>query len=268
MILVAGASGTTGTAVLRELREHGAPVRALTHSPAKLDALKIAGAEAVVADLADPASLVRALQGVERLYVALPATQRLPQLEANLYAVAEQSGAYAVVKLGVLSQSPGAAMRIGRVHAEAFATLQATSLRSTLLQPAGFQQNYLRNPEVVASARGDARVAHVDARDVGAVAARVLTEDGHEGATYRLTGPEPLTDREIAGILGAEYREISDEQYAAALRAAGVPEWNVEALAELTAYYRSGAAAEVFPDVEALLGRPPTPFRELVAAVR
>lgn len=255
MILVVGATGTTGRAVVADLLERGLPVRALSRSPERAAELEALGAEPAVGDLADPSTLARPMRGVERLYVAVPASADQPRLEANAYAVAEQSGAYAVVKLGVLGQAPDAPVRFGRTHAEAFAALQASSLRWTLLQPAGFQQNFLRAP-AVASARGDARVAHVDARDVAAVAARALAEEGHEACSYVLTGPDALTDEEVAEALGVPYREVSPEEVRALRVEAGVPEWNAEGLGELDDLYRSGVASTPAPDVEAVLGRP------------
>jgi uncharacterized protein YbjT (DUF2867 family) len=200
VILVVGATGTTGSAVVRALLACGAPVRALTRSPERAEALRAAGAQAAVGDLADPGTLAPAMRGVERLYVALPATADLPGLEANAYAVAEQSGAYAVVKLGCAEDPPGG------VHTAALQALAASSLRWTLLRPAPFL------PRRAAPAPAP-RFAPVDVLDVAAVAVRTLTQEGHEGATYTLTGPR-------------------DPAY---------------------------VGAEVTPDVQALLGRPPAP---------
>jgi uncharacterized protein YbjT (DUF2867 family) len=266
MVLVVGATGNTGGAVLRELLGRGAKVRALTHSPEKADALRALGAEPVVGDLTDPASLAPAFDGIERAYVAVPPGEHQAELEENAYAVAEQAGVYHVVKVGFIGQSPESPMRFARAHAEAFDALQASSLRWTLLQCCGFMQNYLVTPPGI-TARPDAKVAHVDARDIGAVAARALSEEGHEGSTYVLTGPEPLSDADIAAQLGEVLgREIplvtiGDGDLAAGLRQMGLSDWLVEGLGELTAFQRSGALATVTPDVEAVLGRPPTPFR-------
>jgi uncharacterized protein YbjT (DUF2867 family) len=273
MILVVGATGTTGSGVVRELVARGAPVRALTRDPGAADALRALGAEPAVGDLADPASLAGPLRGVERVFLATPASADQPALEANLVAVAEQSGAYHVVKLGALGQAPGATFRFGANHAEAFAALQATSLRWTLLQPGGFMQNALRAAPAIArgrypSALDAARVAWVDARDVAAAAARTLTEEGHDACSYVLTGPQALTDAEVCGLLSAAlghpvvHEPCTDEEVAAVLRGIGAPEWNVAGVGELAAFYRSGGAAAVSPDLGALLGREPTGFRQ------
>jgi uncharacterized protein YbjT (DUF2867 family) len=263
MILVIGASGTTGGAVLRELLDRGAPVRALTSSPAKVEALEALGAEVAVGNLDDPASLAGAMRDVERVYLVQPGGEQQLQRELNAIAVAEQAGAYHLVKLGVIGQNSESPLRFARAHADATEALQASSLRWTILEPNGFMQNYLASPPGV-TARPDAAISHVDARDIGAVAARVLTEEGHEGCTYVLTGPEAITDREVAALLGAPVTEIDDEQLRRGLVAAGVPAWTADGLIELQDLYRSGGASGVAPDIEALLGRPAGSFARFV----
>jgi uncharacterized protein YbjT (DUF2867 family) len=265
MILVVGATGTTGSAVVRDLVARGARVRALTRTPAHADALRAAGVEPVVGDLADPASLGPAWDGVERAYVASPLVERLADLEANAYAAAERAGVYHVVKLGSLGQSSEAPARFSRAHAAAFDALHASSLRWTLLESAPFMQNLLTTPPGV-TATPDARVARVDARDVAAVAARALSEEGHENCSYQLTGPEAMTDADVAGtladVLGRDVpvAAVSDDELASRMRG-HLPDWTVDGLVEVWELQRSGALAGVAPDVVALLGRPATPFR-------
>ena len=263
MILVVGATGTTGGLVVRELLDRGAPVRALTRSSAAAEQLEALGAEVAIGDLADPGTLAKAFRGVERMYLVQPASPGPKRNELNAVAIAEQAGVYHVVKLGVIGEAAESPLRFAPLHHEVTQALQASSLRWTILQPNGFMQNYLTAPPGV-TPRPDAKVAHVDARDIAAVAARALTEEGHENCTYVLTGPEAITDREIAEILGAPVTEITDEQYKAGLLQAGLDEWYADGLVELTELYRAGIAAGVSPDVEALLGRPATPFRTFV----
>jgi uncharacterized protein YbjT (DUF2867 family) len=111
----------------------------------------------------------------------------------------------------------------------------------------------------------------VDARDIAAVAARALTQDGHESCSYVLTGPEAVTDRQIAAMIGevtgasVPVVEVTDADVGQALRGAGLDDWTVEGLTgELNDLYRAGAMAMVSPDVEAVLGRPATPLRRFV----
>jgi uncharacterized protein YbjT (DUF2867 family) len=267
MILVLGATGTTGSVVLRDLLERGAEVRAMTRSPEQAEELRALGADVAVADLDDPASLASALRGVERMYLVQAPNERQAAQEINAVSAAEQAGVYHVVKLSVLREGPETPSRFARLHAQVTDQLRQSSLRWTILRCNAFMQNYLGQAEAVAegrlvSAHPEARVAHVDARDVGAVAARALAEEGHEGATYMLTGPEAINDAEVAQALGAELVAVSDDDVRGALAQAGYPEWTIEGFVELNELYRHGANDIVTAHVEALLGRPPRSFAE------
>jgi uncharacterized protein YbjT (DUF2867 family) len=100
-------------------------------------------------------------------------------------------------------------------------------------------------------------------RDIGAVVAKILTSDGHAGKTYTLTGPELLNYSQVAAklsqVLGrpVRYVAITQEQLRPSLRDMGMPPWQVDALADLQAYYADGTGGKVTSDVRDLLGREP-----------
>jgi uncharacterized protein YbjT (DUF2867 family) len=270
VILVLGATGTTGSVVLRELLDRGADVRGLTRSPEHAEQVRALGAEAAVGDLDDPASLGEAMRDVERMYLVQSLNERQAAQEINAISAAEQAGVYHVVKLSVLRESSESPVRFMRAHAQITEQLEQSSLRQTVLQCNGFMQNYLGQAEAVregrlVSARPDARVSHLDARDAGEIAAKALAEEGFEDATYQLTGPEAISDAEIANALGAQVVAVGDDDMRGALQAAGYPEWNIDGLLELEEAYRSGAFDIVTPNVLALLGRPPRSFADFAA---
>ncbi len=136
----------------------------------------------------------------------------------------------------------------------------------TVLAPHGFFQNLLglagiiRQQGVLPSLTGDAGISFVDGRDVAAVAAHVLTSDGHDGATYTITGPAAVTEPEIARTLSSlvgrdiGVADLTADQFRAAL--SGMPSWNVEAIIELNEHYRTGALAEVTDEVQKATGAP------------
>ena len=277
MILVIGATGTTGREVVRELVEMGAPVRGTSRTEQGAAFIRELGAEAAVADLRDPGSLEKAMRGVERFYLVTPLDAHQAEWEQTAVSVGEYAGAYHCVKLGVLGQSAQSPLRFSRVHAEATEALQGSSLRWTILMPTGFMQNVLAAAPTISEGRyfsslEDARVAYVDARDVAEVAARALSEQGHENCSYALTGPAALSHDDLAAVLGevlghsVEHVRLGDEEVAAALRQAEVPDWNVDGLVELWRdVYRAGLAEPVTADIEALLGRPPTSFEQFAS---
>jgi hypothetical protein len=110
---------------------------------------------------------------------------------------------------------------------------------------------------------GDARVSAVDVRDIAAVATRALTESGHEGKTYTITGPAAVTHTEMAGAIAeaigrpVAFIDVPSDAFAGALKAAGVPAWQVDGLVEDYAHYARGEAETISPHVREVTGADP-----------
>jgi uncharacterized protein YbjT (DUF2867 family) len=113
----------------------------------------------------------------------------------------------------------------------------------------------VRTQGILPAPAGAGRVAMIDPRDVGAVAAAVLCGSGHEGRTYRLTGPAAIGYAEIAAILGVEYVDVPPAAAREQLVAAGMPGWLVEHLDRAFALIRDGAMEETTDTVRVLAGR-------------
>ena len=115
---------------------------------------------------------------------------------------------------------------------------------------------------------GDTAVSVVDARDIAAVAAAALAEEGHVGKTYTITGPAAVTHAEIANSLGnaigrpVRFESIPPEAFIAALTGVGMPNWQAEGLAEDYAHYERGEASAVSPDVAQVTGTSPRSLRD------
>ncbi|GLW74868.1 nucleotide-diphosphate-sugar epimerase [Kitasatospora phosalacinea] len=278
MIVVTGATGTVGSAVVGGLRERGVPVRALVRDAASVPAGWDAGVEAVVADFADPASLDAALAGAETVYLLVAAQSAMVEHERNVIDAAVRSGGRPRVVLHAAAGADGGptGARFVDAHVAGFAHLRASGLPWTVLTPNGFFQNFLGmaasvRTGVLAVPGGRGAVSYVDARDVAAAAVAVLVEDGHQGAVYTLTGPDSLTHDALAEVLAetvghpVRYVSPSPEQALESLVGAGYPRWNAEGLVELYGYYAAGRAADVSPDVEKLTGRPARSFAAFAA---
>ena len=277
MILVTGATGTTGGATLRALLARGARVRALVRNPAGWRVPD--GVEVAIGDFQNPAALSSALHGVERAFLVHPGSQAQVASESAFIAAAAQAGVRHLVRLSVIgADQPGiAAMRFGASHRDLEAVARESGMATTFLRPNGFMQNYLGRAQSIredgafySSLSPAAVVSHVDAEDIGAVAALVLTEPGHEGEAYTLTGPEPLSDDDIASrftrVLGREVRhvQVPPEGVRQGMIRMGAPEWIADGLAELSAFYETGRAGGVAPDLPDLLGRPAGSFDAFV----
>jgi uncharacterized protein YbjT (DUF2867 family) len=270
MILVTGATGTTGRYVVHELLAAGARVRALVR---KADRVSLPdGAETATGDLADPGSLAAALEGVEKVYLLAPFEPRLVELEWNVLDAARRAGVRYVVKHSGLGASPDSSIAIGRWHGEAQRQLERSGLAFTHLQPHSFMQNLLGSANTIATEgtlyapMGDTRVSLVDAWDIAAVAARVLLEPGHAGRTYVITGPEALTYGEMAVKLSVatgrpvRYVDVTPTQAKHGMMATGMPEWAADAVNELSGWYRSGHGALVTQVVAEIGRRTPHTF--------
>lgn len=265
-VLVAGASGTTGSEVAAQLAEAGVPVRAMTRSPEKVEAVRRPGVEPVVASFDDPGSLAAAFEGVSAAYVATSAGPDMAETEGAFARAAAEAGAH-VVKLSVIAADAGSELRFGRVHAETEAAIEAIGGSWTFVRPNGFMQNDLAWAAQVPSGTiagpvMDAAWSIVDVVDVAAVAVAALTvPDEHRGTRITVTGPAALTPRERVAVLADTLvRELAvvDVPIPAVkeqLAGFGLDPWTVDGLGELFTVYAAGGAAGVSDEIEAVLGR-------------
>jgi len=268
MILVTGASGNAGGAVLKEVLKTNRPVKGMYRSPA--DAAK-ASVEvgAVIADFADRGSLGRALEGVEAVYLVCSPVRELVELEGNMVDACQAAG----VRHVVLNSALGAGdyrKSFPSWHRRVEDKLSASGLDYTIVRPNSFMQNILtyyassiRTEGAFYAAMGNARTSFIDVRDVAAVAARTLTSPGHAGKTYELNGPEALTYGEVAEkIMQAsgrrvQYVDIPVAQQKQAMLDQRLPDWLATALLDLQAYYTGGKGGEVDDVISTILGRAP-----------
>ena len=268
MILVTGASGNAGGAVLKEVLKTNRPVKGMYRSPA--DAAK-ASVEvgAVIADFADRGSLGRALEGVEAVYLVCSPVRELVELEGNMVDACQAAG----VRHVVLNSALGAGdyrKSFPSWHRRVEDKLSASGLDYTIVRPNSFMQNILtyyassiRTEGAFYAAMGNARTSFIDVRDVAAVAARTLTSPGHAGKTYELNGPEALTYGEVAEKITqasgrrVQYVDIPVAQQKQAMLDQRLPDWLATALLDLQAYYTGGKGGEVDDVISTILGRAP-----------
>src|SRR6516164_8993379 len=160
-----------------------------------------------------------------------------------------------------------------RYHGAVEAALRNSTVGWTFVRPNLILQAYIPFAPMIAQGAlqapiGDAAVSVVDARDIAAVAAAALTEDGHVGKTYTVTGPAAVTHAEIATKLGdavgrtVRFESIPPEAFLAALTGAGMPEWQAEGVVEDYAPYDRGEASAISPDVAQVAGTDPRGLRD------
>ncbi|QNP67909.1 NAD(P)H-binding protein [Streptomyces genisteinicus] len=268
MILVTGATGTVGREVVRRLPE-GVPARLLSRNAASAPVRP--AHEAVVADYGDDASLGRALAGVR---TALLVTCRVgEQDDVRFLRAARRAGVERVVKLSAAAVlDPLADDLITRWQRDNEKALRDSGLEWTLLRPRSFMSNTLswaasvRSERVVRALYGTSANACADPRDIAEVAVRTLTEGGHAGRSYTLTGPAAVTPVEQAHHLGQalgvtlRFEELTPERTLAALRTRH-PEPVAQALMASALRQRDGAKTQVVDAVRSVTGSPARPFR-------
>jgi uncharacterized protein YbjT (DUF2867 family) len=269
VILVVGATGTVGSALLDLLCVTGREVRALVRSPERGDDLRGVDCEVVVGDLGEPASLAAPLRGVEAVFLATPFSGRQAELEGNLVAAAARAGAPHVVKLAAMGvEDDAVADPITTSHRTVLEQLAASGLPHSVLAPTSFCQNLLRDAAHISAGRlsrvaGDAAMAHVDARDVAAVAARLLTSPPGDAPVHLLTGPAAVRWSQVAALLSdvtgreVRYQPVSLTDYADALAGAGLPPDVVAGLCALAERQAAGGAETVTDTVQRLTDQPP-----------
>jgi uncharacterized protein YbjT (DUF2867 family) len=281
MILVIGGRSKIGAALIDELLDRGEPTRALARE-AESRASFPATVETVVGDLADPESLRTAMSGVERVFLLCGPTPDEVALNRNAIDAAAGAGVRLLVRSSILGADPTSGATFARDHGVCDSYLRDTPVPHAIVRPNMFTQNVPEStiPSIDASGTfyanaGDARISMVDTRDVAAVAAALLTEPGHEGEQWDVTGPEALSYADVARKLSdsmgrpVTYVSVADDAVRDALRGLGLGEWMAESLVNLLADYRDsgagGYAAGVSDTVARLTGREPRTLDELLA---
>jgi uncharacterized protein YbjT (DUF2867 family) len=265
MLLVSGATGNVGGELVQALSAAGQPVRALARraAPAGLPA----GVEVATGDLDRPESLAGALRGISGVFL-LPGYADMP----GLLQVIRQAGVERVVLLSGSSADGDPGNAITAYMAASEAAVRGSGLPATILRPSGFMSNTLQwapqltSGDVVRAPFADVAVAMVDPRDIAAVAALALTGTGHEGRTYRITGPRALRPADrvqiLATVLDRELRfEAQPDDEARREMEAAMPREYVDAFFN---FYAEGTLDEsvVLPTVGQLTGRPPGTFEQ------
>jgi uncharacterized protein YbjT (DUF2867 family) len=279
MILVTGANGLAGSAVIREFARQHSPVRALVRSRAKAQSLRaLPGVELVEGDMLRPETLVEALSGVDRALLISSPDQQMVETQSAFIDAAKNAGVRQIVKFSGLNASVASPFLFNRMHAEIEGHLERSGVTWTHLRPGQFMSEYLRErPTIVAESAfflplADAKLAPVDIDDIAKVAFALLHTSGHQGRRYEMTGPEALSMTEIAEQLSLalgksiRYVNIPPTERTRTLLAAGVPPYIADALDVQASERRKGATGEgvVHPETHIALGIRPTTFTEFV----
>ena len=271
-MILTGATGTIGSSTIKALKAKGARFKVGTRSP---DKLKGQGVETVLLDWDKPETLGPALQGVEKVFLLTPVSDKQVEYAKALVAAAKKAGVKHIVKLSVAGVDAEPGISLGRLHRAGEKAVKDSGIAWTMLRPTFFMENFFnfygadpKKDSTLYLPHGQGKAVWVDGRDVGEVAAAVLTSPGHEGKAYDLTGPEALSSAEVVAILGQAmgrkytYVDVPEEAARKAMMDMQMPGWMVDGFMELHALIRNGWVATPATGVKDVLGRPPRALKE------
>lgn len=266
-LLILGGTGKTGRRIAQRLRDAGHAVR--TASRTRGD---------VLFDLCEPSTWPRALDGVAAAYLMEPELQGTEEGQRRIPRLVDAAVTAGVQRLVLLS-APGVEASETHPLRRAEDAVVSTGLEWTIVRPTWFAQNFSEAfwpPGILDGSlvlpTGDGATAFVDAEDIADVAAAALTDDGHNGETYVLTGPRAISFGEAVDLIGdatgrtIRHVDITPEAFTRAQIADGVPADIAKQLTGIYIAIRDGEATAIFDGVQRALGRQPRAFEDYVSA--
>jgi uncharacterized protein YbjT (DUF2867 family) len=204
-ILVTGATGTIGRDVIKELAKKGAGVRAGVRDPDNAKGMLGSDIALRSFDFEDPQSFRISLKDVTNVFVLPPLMPNQVETINAFVDAARDAGVKHIVKLSAINADAEPSYTFGKWHDAEEQHIRNSGLRFTFLRPNSFMQNFINysppRDGVIYLPWGNGTASFVDTRDIARAAAKVLTEEGHEGKTYTLTGPAELGITDVARIL-------------------------------------------------------------------
>lgn len=273
VIAITGSTGHVGRSVAAQLADLGPTlvVRDASRAPS------IAGSRVVVTDYADASNSVRALEGVDVLFMVSASESKFRRVQHRTFIeAAAAAGVGHIVYTSFLGADPDAVFTLGRDHADAEAAIRASGMTFTLLRDNFYSDLLPYFADDAGIIRGPAaagRVAAVARADVADVAAVILRDpSAHAGVTYELTGPEALTLHEIAARAGAVigrtlsyHPETVEEAYESRAHY-GAEQWQLEAWVSTYTAIADGETERVTDQVEQVSGHPARTIEEALCA--
>ena len=269
-ILVTGATGTVGTALVKKLSNLEVDVRAGVHSLIKGENLKYPNVELCELEYHKPESLWAAFTGVDRVFLITPFVPDQVEMGKVLIEAAKAAGVKHVVRLSAAGADSPNAIQMGRWHREIEEHLINSGLNYTILRPSTFMQNFvnytgdsIRRGNSIFMPLGEGKVSYVDVRDIAEVAAVVLTTDRYFNQVLDITGPEAISVQEVAQAIASavdrpiQYVDVPEEGARQSMLQAHMPEWMVNAMMELNAISKAGYAGHVSDTTRQVTGHQP-----------
>ena len=275
-IILTGVTGNTGQVIAQELTRRGIPFTAMVRSEASRSKLAALGIQTIAGDFDDPLSLLRALEGFEKAYLVCTPDEKLIPRETSFIEAAKKAGVRHIVYCSAYMACLDGASQNLRSHGVVEQTLVSSGLDYTILRPHGFMQTFtgfswdmVKKAGVLSMPGGDGALPLVDLGDVALVAVKALTEPGHAGKAYDLTGPEALDPYQIAETIQqaikrpVTYIPGDEKQFVFILKLMGVPETPREHVIKIFSLQREHKLEKVHSTLQEL-GIQPTTYEQFI----
>ncbi|PNC11784.1 NAD(P)-dependent oxidoreductase [Enterobacter cloacae] len=281
MIAITGATGQLGQLVIEKLLKTvpASQIVAIVRNPAKADALSQRGIVIRQADYTDQAAFTNALNGVDKLLLISSSEvgQRAAQHQ-NVINAAKAAGVKRIAYTSLL-HADTSPLGLHVEHVETEKALAESGVPYTLLRNGWYTENYLASVPpalehgVFIGAAGEGKIASATRADYAAAAAKVVSEEGHAGKVYELAGDSAWTLSELTAELSrlsgkpVAYQNLSEADFAAALKGAGLPAGLADMLADSDTGASRGGLFDDSRTLSKLIGRPTTPLAESIKAI-
>lgn len=272
MILITGATGNVGKAILTNLTQQKIKVKAMHY---RLDGMhNTEYVEWVQGDFTQPDTLRQAMQGVSKLVIISPAHPNMVQHQTNILNAAQQAGVTHIVKLSSLGTAPNAGNQLARTHAAIEALIVASGIAHTFVRPNIFMQTTIMEKPgrlLISPGAGSAKISFIDVTDIAAVMAQAVVSDAYLNQNLDITGAQALSYSDIAQHLSRKLNRkiwhISMPQWLArkGMKKAGIAPWLAQGYLELFADYQKGNGAKITPTVADVTGKAPVSYDDFAS---
>ena len=274
-ILVLGASGNIGSFLVQDLIKMNADI--IAGVPAtEMEKLEKQGIKTIEVNFNDPKSLERGMQQAVRLFMLLPMHLKMIDWGRNIVNAALKTGITFLVRSSLMDARTDSPYALYSVHGQIDQIVRESGIPYSIVHPNSFMQNFVNyyrgmivNDSSFYFAENDAAISYNDVRDIAAVDARILADPvGHENKEYDVTGPQALTNFQIAEILSSvtgrdiRYNPVDPGLYRRGLEQSGMPAWSIEMNMSLQDHIRDGKSARVTDTVKRITGRDPITFEQ------
>jgi uncharacterized protein YbjT (DUF2867 family) len=216
----------------------------------------------------------KAMSSVERVFMLLPVEKDMLQWAKNIIDAAKKAQVKFILRSSIIDADPVSDYQLFKVHGQIDQLLMNSGISFCIIHPNSFMQNFIVyygdgivNNDTISFAEGNGRISFTDVRDIAAVAAEILLNPkAHEGREYEVTGPEALTNYDVAEILSntlnreIRYAPQTEAEYVQGLKDMQYSDWDIAVMLSLERHIRDGRSAEISEYVTMITGREPVNF--------